>query len=53
MTSAAACPKIFVVDDDEAVRDSIKVLLEVHGLDVEDFGSTSERANTESPSKAA
>ena len=33
-------PKVFVVDDDEAVRDSIKVLLEVHGLEVEDFAST-------------
>jgi FixJ family two-component response regulator len=32
--------KIFVVDDDEAVRDAIKGLLEIHGLDVEDFGST-------------
>jgi two-component system response regulator FixJ len=42
MTSFAASPKIFVVDDDEAVRDSIKVLLEIHGLEVEDFGSTSE-----------
>ena len=40
MTTAAARPKIFLVDDDDAVRDSIKVLLEVHGLDVEDFGST-------------
>ena len=39
MASGAACPKIFVVDDDEAVRDSIKILLEIHGLDVEDFGS--------------
>jgi FixJ family two-component response regulator len=27
------------------VRDSIKVLLEGHGLDVEDFGSTSEFAS--------
>ena len=42
MTTATAPPKIFVVDDDEAVRDSIKVLLEIHGLDVEDFGSTSD-----------
>ena len=32
--------KVFIVDDDEAVRDSIKVLLEVHGIDVEDFEST-------------
>jgi FixJ family two-component response regulator len=42
MTAATAPPKVFVVDDDEAVRDSIKVLLEIHGLDVEDFGSTAE-----------
>ena len=33
---------VFVVDDDEAVRDSIKVLLEVHRFDVEDFDSTGE-----------
>src|SRR3954447_26963316 len=32
-------PKVFVIDDDEAVRDSIKVLLEVHGIDVEDYES--------------
>jgi len=38
----AAPSKIFVVDDDEAVRDAIKALLEMHGLDVEDFGSTAE-----------
>lgn len=35
-------PKVFVIDDDEAVRDSIKVLLEVHGIAVEDYGSTAE-----------
>ena len=35
-------PKIFVVDNDAAVRDSIKVLLEVHGLDVEDYESAGE-----------
>lgn len=35
---------VFVVDDDEAVRDSIKTLLEVHGFEVEDFSSTSEFA---------
>src|SRR4051794_7083388 len=33
-------PKVFVVDDDDAVRDSIKLLLEVHGIDVEDYEST-------------
>jgi len=32
--------KIFVVDDDEAVRDSIKLLLEVYGFEVEDYEST-------------
>lgn len=37
-----ASSKIFVVDDDEAVRDAIKGLLEMHGLNVEDFGSTAE-----------
>lgn len=37
--------KVFVVDDDEAVRDSLKVLLEVHGIEVEDFGSTGEFAS--------
>jgi two-component system response regulator FixJ len=31
---------IFIVDDDEAVRDSFKLLLELHGMDVEDYGST-------------
>ena len=36
--------RIFVVDDDEAVRDSIKILLEVHGFKVEDFTSTGEFA---------
>jgi two-component system response regulator FixJ len=42
MTSATAPPKIFVVDDDDNVRESIKILLEIHGLEVEDFGSTSD-----------
>ncbi|HEX3972189.1 MAG TPA: response regulator [Stellaceae bacterium] len=31
---------IFIVDDDEAVRDSLKLLLESHGCQVEDYGST-------------
>jgi two-component system response regulator FixJ len=39
-TSATPATTIFVVDDDEPVRDSIKVLLEVHGFKVEDFAST-------------
>jgi two-component system response regulator FixJ len=39
-TPATAATTVFVVDDDEAVRDSIKVLLEGHGFEVEDFAST-------------
>ena len=38
-------PMVFVVDDDDAVRDSIKVLLEVQGIEVEDYGSTGEFAS--------
>ena len=34
--------KVFVIDDDAAVRDSLKVLLEVHGLEVEEYASTGE-----------
>jgi FixJ family two-component response regulator len=33
---------IFIVDDDEAVRDSLKLLLESHGCRVQDYGSTRE-----------
>ena len=33
-------PKVFVVDDDEAVRDLIKLLLEVYGFEVEDYELT-------------
>jgi FixJ family two-component response regulator len=31
---------IFIVDDDEAVRDSLKLLLESHGCRVRDYAST-------------
>lgn len=31
---------IFIVDDDEAVRDSLKLLLESYGCTVKDYGST-------------
>jgi len=34
--------QIFIVDDDDAVRDSMRILLESHGMTVEDFGSTEE-----------
>src|SRR5262245_22413821 len=33
---------IYLVDDDDAVRDSLKVLLESHGLAVRDYESTDE-----------
>jgi two-component system, LuxR family, response regulator FixJ len=31
--------KVFIVDDDDAVRDSLKLLLESYGMEVEDFSS--------------
>ena len=34
--------RVFIVDDDDAVRDSMRILLESHGMAVEDFGSTEE-----------
>jgi two-component system, LuxR family, response regulator FixJ len=37
-----SAPTVFIVDDDEAVRDSLKLLLESYGLTVEDFGSTAD-----------
>lgn len=33
---------IYIVDDDDAVRDSLKLLLEAHGMRVFEFGSTAE-----------
>ncbi|TXL71811.1 response regulator [Vineibacter terrae] len=30
---------IYIVDDDEAVRDSLRALFEAHGFDVHDFAS--------------
>lgn len=35
-------PIVFIVDDDDAVRDSLKFFLESHGWNVEDFTSTRE-----------
>lgn len=40
--SAAKETMIYVVDDDDAVRDSLRILLESHGMRVSDFGSTGE-----------
>ncbi len=34
--------KVYIVDDDDAVRDSTGVLLELEGLDVEAYGAISE-----------
>jgi two-component system, LuxR family, response regulator FixJ len=38
-------PTIYVVDDDDAVRDSLKMLLESYQLTVRDFGSVPEFLN--------
>ena len=38
----AAGSLIYIVDDDDAVRDSLRLLLETYGMTVEDFGSTAE-----------
>lgn len=38
-------PTIFIVDDDDAVRDSLKLLLESYGMRVEDYGSVVEFAH--------
>ena len=32
-------PTVFIVDDDEAVRDSLRMLIETHGWPVRDFAS--------------
>jgi FixJ family two-component response regulator len=39
---AAASPVVYVVDDDEAVRDSLGMLLEAHGLTYQTFESAAE-----------
>jgi FixJ family two-component response regulator len=48
-----ATPTVFIVDDDEAVRDSFRVLLESHGLTVKDYGSTAEFARDYRPQAEA
>jgi FixJ family two-component response regulator len=42
-------PKVYVVDDDDAVRDSLVALIESHGLDVEVFRSGDEFLGRVSP----
>ena len=46
-------PTIYVVDDDDAVRDSLKVLLESYDLAVRDFGSVPEFLGALEPNGAA
>jgi len=43
--------RIFVVDDDEAVRDSLQMLLESEGLKVETFASALEFLESDLPSR--
>jgi two-component system response regulator FixJ len=46
-------PTIYVVDDDDAVRDSLKILLESYDLAVRDFGSVPDFLNAPEPKGAA
>ncbi len=46
---ADSAATVFVVDDDEAVRDSLTLLLESYGIAVEAFGSTAELASRGRP----
>lgn len=39
---------VCIVDDDDAVRDSLKVMLQAHGMQVRDFASASEFLKDES-----
>lgn len=43
---------VFLVDDDTAVRDSLKLLLETHGLAVKDFSSGPQLLEDAAPSPA-
>lgn len=45
--------KIYLVDDDDAVRDSLTMLLESHGYDVASFASTTEFAAVYKPNGGA
>jgi FixJ family two-component response regulator len=44
---------IYVVDDNDAVRDSLKILLESYDFDVRDFGSVSDFMDALKPTDAA
>ena len=43
--------KIFIVDDDDAVRDSLRMLLESYGMDVEDYASAGDFSRHHRPGK--
>jgi FixJ family two-component response regulator len=45
--------KIYMVDDDDAVRDSLTLLLESHGFDVASFASAAEFAAAYKPNGRA
>jgi len=45
--------KIYMVDDDDAVRDSLTLLLESHGFDVASFASAAEFAAAYRPNGSA
>jgi two-component system response regulator FixJ len=45
-------PTIYVVDDDDAVRDSLKILLESYDLAVRDFGSVPDFLDASEPKGA-
>jgi two-component system, LuxR family, response regulator FixJ len=42
MTALGAAETVFIIDDDEAVRDSLRLLLEAHAMIVRDFASVPE-----------
>jgi len=46
-------PTIYVVDDDDAVRDSLKILLESYDLAVRDFGSVADFLDELEPNGSA
>lgn len=46
-------PIVYVVDDDAAVRDALRVLLESYGMMVEDYGSIAEFSREYDPRRRA
>ena len=51
MTCKPLAPKVFIVDDDDAVRDALGMLLELHGLEVVVFAAVDEFAEELSQTK--